>query len=148
MALSGATTLGQSGPWAMAVEGCSAFPKVLALLEPHHQIVFRTLIAGGYPSAVVKLVYSTAPAVWAKMKLKAVIYISVCAQVWREQISAQFDFFAPRCESGRTPLSITLNHIEYLLYQVSLKRISTVGIFYVAIFVLFLWMTPPFFFSC
>ena len=39
MALSGATTPGQSRPGAMAMKGYSAFPKAPALLEPHHQIV-------------------------------------------------------------------------------------------------------------
>ena len=49
---------------AMAMKGYSAFPKAPALLEPHHQIVSRTLV-GGYPSAEVPSVYSTAPADWA-----------------------------------------------------------------------------------
>ena len=38
----------------MAMKGYSAFPKALALLEPHHQIVF--------PSVEIQSVYSTAPA--------------------------------------------------------------------------------------
>ena len=37
--LSGATTLGQSGPGSDGNEGYSIFPKAPALLEPHHQIV-------------------------------------------------------------------------------------------------------------
>ena len=37
--LSGATTLGQSGPRAMAMKEYSAFLKAPALLEPHHQII-------------------------------------------------------------------------------------------------------------
>ncbi len=53
---------------AMAMKGCSAFPKAPASLEPYHQIVviFRTLIVGGeyYPSAGVQSVYSTAPTDW------------------------------------------------------------------------------------
>ena len=37
--LSGATTPDQSGPGAMVMKGCSAFPKAPASLEPHHEIV-------------------------------------------------------------------------------------------------------------
>ena len=37
--LSGATTLGQSGPGAMAIKGYSASLKAPELLEPHPQIV-------------------------------------------------------------------------------------------------------------
>ena len=44
----------------------SAFPKVQPLLEPHHQIVFKTLMGGGsLPSAEVQSVYSTASTDWA-----------------------------------------------------------------------------------
>ena len=39
MALSGATTPGQSGPGSNGNEGVPPFPKPLALLEPHHLIV-------------------------------------------------------------------------------------------------------------
>ena len=38
-ALSGATTLGQSGPGSDGNEGVLHIPKAPALLEPHHQIV-------------------------------------------------------------------------------------------------------------
>ena len=37
--LSGATTLGQSGPESDGNEGVLASPKAPVLLEPHHQIV-------------------------------------------------------------------------------------------------------------
>ena len=37
--LSDATTPGQRRPESDGNEGVSAFPKALALLEPHHQIV-------------------------------------------------------------------------------------------------------------
>ena len=48
----------------MAVKGYSAFPKALALLQPHHQIVYghiRIFVVGGsYPSAELQSVYSNA----------------------------------------------------------------------------------------
>ena len=54
---------------AMAIKGCSAFPKAPALLEPQHQIIVsypgHSLGRGSYPSAEVQSVYSTAPADWA-----------------------------------------------------------------------------------
>ena len=58
---------------AMAMRGCSAFPKAPASLVPHHQIVYchkqDTHWGGSYPSAEVQSVYSTAPADWAKKNL-------------------------------------------------------------------------------
>ena len=39
MTLSDATTRGQSGSGGEGNEEISAFPKALALLDPHHQIV-------------------------------------------------------------------------------------------------------------
>ena len=54
----------------MAMKGYSAFPKTLALLEPHHQIISyyiqdtRWRGGGLTPSAEKQLVYSTAPADW------------------------------------------------------------------------------------
>ena len=55
---------------AMAMKRCSIFPKAPALLEPHHQTVKchikNTCWGGGYPSAEVQSLYSTAPADWAK----------------------------------------------------------------------------------
>ena len=51
------------------MKGYSTFPKVPALLEPHHQIVYchiqDTRCGGSYPSAEKQPVYSTAPADWA-----------------------------------------------------------------------------------
>ena len=37
--LSGATTPGQNGPECDGNKGAFVFPKALALLEPHHQVV-------------------------------------------------------------------------------------------------------------
>ena len=48
---------------AMAMKGCSVFPKAPALLGPHYQTVYchiRTLVGGAYPSTEVHSVYSTA----------------------------------------------------------------------------------------
>ena len=63
---------------AMAMKGCSAFPKAPASPEPHHQIVkchiHDTRGEGSYSSAVVQLVYSTVPDDWAKQYLKCYIY--------------------------------------------------------------------------
>ena len=54
---------------AMAMKGCSAFPKALVSPEPPHQIVKWDIQDdfGGksYPSAEVQSVYSTALADWA-----------------------------------------------------------------------------------
>ena len=48
---------------AMALKRYSAFPKVPALLEPHHQIVkCHIQLWGSYPSAEKRSVYSTVPA--------------------------------------------------------------------------------------
>ena len=62
---------------AMAMKGCSAFPKAPALLEPHYQIGYPgydTKHCGGggqfYLSAEVQLVYSTAPADWATERVE------------------------------------------------------------------------------
>ena len=58
---------------AMAMKGCSVYPKSPALLEPHHQIVYshvRTLVGGLYPYAEVQSVDSTAPADWAIHRVK------------------------------------------------------------------------------
>ena len=53
----------------MAMKGYSTFPKALALLEPHNQIVLchiqnNRLEWGSYPSAEKQSVYSTTPANW------------------------------------------------------------------------------------
>ena len=60
---------------AMAMKRSSAFPKALASLEPHHQIVQCHIqdtrqVGGAYPSAEVLSVYSTAPADWAIHRVK------------------------------------------------------------------------------
>ena len=52
----------------MAIKECSAFPKAPALLEPLFSdilVVYLGHLLGGYPSAKVQLVYSTAPGNWA-----------------------------------------------------------------------------------
>ena len=52
----------------MAMNGCSAFPKAIALLELPHQIVqchIQDTHWFFYPSAEMQSVYSTAPADWA-----------------------------------------------------------------------------------
>ena len=50
----------------MAMKGCSAFPKALALLKPHHQIVYPGhLLWGVFPLCRDAVMYSTAPADWA-----------------------------------------------------------------------------------
>ena len=66
---------------AMAMKGCSVFPKVPALLGPHHQTVKcdiqDTHLGGGsYPSAEVQSVYSTASADWAihRVNVKTVLF--------------------------------------------------------------------------
>ena len=50
----------------MAMNAYSAFPKALALLEPHHQIIYchylDTHWEGIYPSAEMQSVYSAATA--------------------------------------------------------------------------------------
>ena len=52
----------------MAMKGYSAFPKALAFLEPHHQIVLYhikdTRFRGSYHFAELLSVYSTSPADW------------------------------------------------------------------------------------
>ena len=59
----------------MTIKAYYAFPKVPALLAPHHQIVYchiRTLIepewGDYYPFAEKQPVYFTAPADWAMLK--------------------------------------------------------------------------------
>ena len=83
--LSGATSLGNSGPGSDGNEGYSAFPKTPALQEPWHQIVrviSRTLVGGrSYPFAVMQLVYSMPPppAYWATQSITisyGLIYLS------------------------------------------------------------------------
>ena len=59
---------------AMAMKGCSAFPKAPALLEPHHQIVWCQIqdthwVKESYPSAEVQSVYSIAPADWVNLQV-------------------------------------------------------------------------------
>ena len=52
----------------MVMKGYSIFPKVPALLEPHHQIVYAGHSLDrwrSYTSAEMQLVYSTAQANWA-----------------------------------------------------------------------------------
>ncbi len=59
---------------AMAMKGYTVFPKALALLEPHHQIVLchnlDTRLWGSYPSAGMQPMYSTTPADWAGLGIK------------------------------------------------------------------------------
>ena len=59
----------------MTMKECSAFPKAPASMEPHHQIVLchiqDTHWGGGYPSAEVQSVYSTARVDWAIIYLTA-----------------------------------------------------------------------------
>ena len=56
---------------AMAMKGCSEFPKAPLSLEPHHQIFQCQILDthcpgwGSYPSTEVKSVFSTTPADWA-----------------------------------------------------------------------------------
>ena len=54
---------------AMAMKGCSEFPKAPASLEPHYQIVechmSDTRRGGSYLSTEKQSVYSTVPADWA-----------------------------------------------------------------------------------
>ena len=47
------------------MKGCTALPKAPALLKTHHQRHMQDTLWGGYTSAGVQLVYSTAPANWA-----------------------------------------------------------------------------------
>ena len=49
---------------AMAMKGYSSFPKALKLLEPHHQVIARTLVVGSYPSREKQSVYCTAQTDW------------------------------------------------------------------------------------
>ena len=53
----------------LAMKGYSALPKVLALLEPHHETLEsnpgHSLGGGSYRSTEVQSMYSTAPADWA-----------------------------------------------------------------------------------
>ena len=53
----------------MAMKGYSAFPKALATLDPHDQIVYYHIQDTrwvSYPSAEVQSEYSTAPVDWAR----------------------------------------------------------------------------------
>ena len=59
---------------AMAMKEYFAFPIATALLKPNHQIVWchiRTLVVGlgGYPFVEKQLLYSAAPADWARYLL-------------------------------------------------------------------------------
>ena len=62
---------------AMAMKGCSTFPKALALLEAHYQIVG----GGSYSSAEVQSVYSTSPADWAIYIYIYILNQFVCVRV-------------------------------------------------------------------
>ena len=65
-ALSGATTPCQSGPGSNGNEGVFPFPKAPVLLEPRICLVsYPGHSLGGYSSAEVQSVYSTAPIKWA-----------------------------------------------------------------------------------
>ena len=63
--LSGATTLGQSGPRSDGNEGYSVFSKVQAKWDTHHQIALchtqDTWWGDSYPSAEMQSMYSAAP---------------------------------------------------------------------------------------
>ena len=64
---------------AMVMRGYSIFPKAPALLEPHHQIVYRhmrdTCWWGSYPSAEKQPVYSTALTDWAPCERNEFSYL-------------------------------------------------------------------------
>ena len=84
---------------AMAVKGCSAFPKAPVVLEPHHQIVechIQDTHWGGGLS-----VYSTAPTDLAihRVNVKTVLF-----QIIQFSISTQF-----RCQNS----SISSNSVEH-----------------------------------
>ena len=67
--LSGATTLGQSGPGSNGNEGVLRFPQSssIAGTSPSDCLVsYPGHSLGSYPSAEVQSVYSTAPADWAR----------------------------------------------------------------------------------
>ena len=75
MALSGATTAGQSGHGSDDNEEVLCIPKSPASLKPHHQIVQshiqNTRVVGeSYSCAEVQSVYSTASADWAIHRVK------------------------------------------------------------------------------
>ena len=61
----------------MIMKGYSALPKAPASLKPHPYIVYvksRTFVAGSYPSAEKRSVYSTVQADWA---------ISLLVIIWK-----------------------------------------------------------------
>ena len=88
--LSGATTPGQSGPGNDGNEGVLRIPQSSSITGTSPSDYFVTYpghsLKEFYPSAEVQLVYSTAPADWAKIvhdqTQHIYVYICVCVCVW------------------------------------------------------------------
>ena len=94
MALSGATTPGQSGPGSNGNEGVLRIPQSssTAGTSPSDCLVSyagHSLGGGSYPSAEVQSVYSTAPADWATMHLSDSSFI---AQLLKNIHARQLNF--------------------------------------------------------
>ena len=105
--LSGATTLGQSGPESEGNKGYSTFPKALALLEPQHKIISvisRTLIGwGSYSSAEMQSVYFTAPADWATLVEGLLLFCRDAVGVFYSPPTHESWLGHARCGGGSYP---------------------------------------------